>query len=143
MAEQDRERQQRELQQRQEARMVPPAVQELELQATEQPEEPRGEKTEPDAQRESSDSASGEPSAASSTTSSSQDSSSQAPDSIPQPHCSSVAQPSSHGDQAAAACSASTELVLYCLSWPCQYDWFFLQAFSMLSQSYTKQVHNC
>ncbi|XP_041753657.1 nudC domain-containing protein 3 isoform X2 [Coregonus clupeaformis] len=103
VAEQDRERQQREMQQRQEARVAPPALQELELQATEQPEEPRGERTEPAAQRESSASASGEPSALSS-----QASSSQASASIPQPHCSSMAQQSSHGDQAAAS-SASTD----------------------------------
>ncbi|XP_029565847.1 nudC domain-containing protein 3 [Salmo trutta] len=136
VAEQDRERQQRELQQRQEARMVPPAVQELELQATEQLEVPRGEKTEPDAQRESSDSASGEPSAASSTTSSSQASSSQAPDSIPQPHCSSVAQPSSHGDQAAAACSASTDGQVVQQASPDSYNGAVRDTYSW-SQDYT------
>ncbi|XP_064799285.1 nudC domain-containing protein 3 [Oncorhynchus masou masou] len=135
VAEQDRERQQRELQQRQEARMVPPAVQELELQATEQPEEPRGEKTEPDAQRESCDSASGEPSAASCTTSSSQASSSQAPDSIPQPHCSSVAQQSSHGDHA-AACSASTDGQVVQQASPDSYNGAVRDTYSW-SQDYT------
>ncbi|XP_029624656.1 nudC domain-containing protein 3-like [Salmo trutta] len=52
VVEQDGERQQRELQQRHEAWVAPPMVQELEVQATKQPVEPRGVRTEPAAQRE-------------------------------------------------------------------------------------------
>lgn len=60
VAEQDRERQLRELQRREENRVVPPAVQELEVQA-EQPEEASEQKTQP-AQTESSSPGTAEPS---------------------------------------------------------------------------------
>uniref|UniRef100_A0A3P9ANJ2 NudC domain-containing protein 3 n=1 Tax=Esox lucius TaxID=8010 RepID=A0A3P9ANJ2_ESOLU len=104
VAQQDRERQQKELQQRLEARAAPPAVQELEVPAA-QSLEPSIESTEPTV-RENSASESGEPSEACSSTSSSQASASTS-----QPQSSAVTQPTAQGEQATAAgssgCTAS------------------------------------
>ncbi|KAJ7988279.1 hypothetical protein DPEC_G00321930 [Dallia pectoralis] len=96
VAQQDRERQQKELQQRLEARTVPPAVQELEVPG-EQPLEPAVESTEPTVSA-SSAAGSGEPSDASSSTPSSTPSTSQS-----QSSC--VIQSTVQGEQAASASS--------------------------------------
>ncbi|KAL0965192.1 hypothetical protein UPYG_G00278010 [Umbra pygmaea] len=102
VAQQDRERQQRELQQRLEARGAPPAVQELEVHATPSL-EPSEERSEPAPQEESFVSGSAVPTEASSSAPSCL-----AAASITQPQSSSVSPPTSHGDQAAAASSDST-----------------------------------